>query len=81
MERIFLYSDQKTLRIWTLFKKYGNYRIVLNLKNKYIESKHLKIKSLLNFLHMVKQAALSDEDEKNEKKDTFFPRKVKKENL
>ena len=27
---------------------------------------------------MVKQAALSDEDEKNEKKDTFFPRKVKK---
>ena len=30
---------------------------------------------------MVKQAALSDEDEKNEKKDTFFPRKVKKENL
>ena len=37
-------------------KKYGSYRMILNLKklNKYIDSKHFKIESLRNVLHMVK---------------------------
>ena len=37
-------------------KKDGSYRMILNLKklNKYIDSKHFKMKSLQNVLHMVK---------------------------
>ena len=39
--------------------KYKNHRMILNLRklNKYIESKHFKMESLQNVLHMVKPGA------------------------
>ena len=41
-------------------KKDGSYRMILNLKklNKYIDSKHFKMESLQNVLHMVKSGFL-----------------------
>ena len=42
--------------IFLRVKKFGSYRMILNLKklNKYIDSKHFKMESLQNVFHMVK---------------------------